>query len=522
MSSLPPDLALVEAAVADATGDGTGPQDPTGSTSPGGGAPRSNTQRQPSADRRTSRYTDLLRLGLAPLTVGLTLSMTLVAFEIIGSATAMPAVLEDIGGVTSYGWALAAPLAGSLMAAPFGGRLADRHGVFRPLLASLLLFALGLVAASLAPSMPTVAAGRFVQGLGAGSLTTLQLAIVARCYPVDLRAKMLAVLSTAFVLPGLAGPFVASAVAENIGWRWVYGGILPVLALTAGLLLPPAYRRVRDPLPSGGPSIDAEGAPEAVTAWWPPVALSLGVAVSVVALGSGDLRWIPIGLAAVVALGFGMRGTLPRGAFGPRRLPAVAAGSALLASFAYLTFEAFIPLLLRDVRGLSLVFATLPLTAAAIFWAAGSWYMAKLLPGRRPLAASVGNGLEAVGIAIALTLLWDAVPFWLAYPATAIASFGMGLAFTIDQTIAVEWAGPGREGAAGASVQLANLLGGALGLGLSAIVLAWISTDIPLAIGISFGLTIAASLAAAVVSRWLPNRRPGTAPIVDATGRAAT
>ena len=89
--------------------------------------------------------------------------------------------------------------------------------------------------------------------------------------------------------------------------------------------------------------------------------------------------------------------------------------------------------------------------------------------------------------------------------------------------VAVEWAGPGREGAAGASVQVANLLGGALGLGVSAIVLAWISTDIPLAIGISFVLTIVASLAAAVVSRWLPNRRPDATSAVEAPGgRRAT
>lgn len=463
-----------------------------------------------------SRYGDLLRGGLAPLTIGLTLSMTLVAFEIIGSATAMPAVLEDIGGITFYGWALAAPLAGSLMAAPFGGRFADRFGVFVPLVVSLLLFAIGLVAASFAPSMTGVAAGRFVQGLGAGSLTTLQLAIVARCYAVDLRAKMLALLSTAFVVPGLIGPFLASAVAESIGWRWVYGGILPVLALTGVLLLPPAYRRVRHPLANQGPSTDAEGTPVAVTRWWPPLALSAGVAIAVVTLGSGDLRWVPIGVVALVAIGVGMRGTLPRGAFGPRRIPSTAAGSALLASFAYLTFEAFIPLLLRDVRGLSLIYATLPLTAAAIFWACGSWFMTRLTPAQRPTAASIGNVLEALGIAMGLALLSEAVPFWVAYPATAVASFGMGLAFTIDQTVAVEWAGPGREGAAGAAVQLANLLGGALGIGLSAIVLAWLSTDIPRAIGISFVLIIVAALGAAVVSRWLPDRRPGPKPVVEA------
>ena len=466
------------------------------------------------ADGRNGGYGALLRGGLAPLTVGLTLSMTLVAFEIIGSATAMPAVLEDIGGVEFYGWALAAPLAGSLLAAPFGGRFADRFGPFGPLVASLLLFAVGLVGASLAPTMTTVAAGRFVQGLGAGALTTLQLVIVARTFPIVLRSKMLAVLSAAFVIPGLLGPFVAALVAEHAGWRWVYGGILPVLVLTAALLLPAVHRRVREDRrlaaiaaldDTGDARADPDDSP---VAWWAPVALSLGVTVSVVALSDGGVRGVVVGAVALVAIAVGMRGTLPSGAFGPKRMPAVAAGSALLASLAYLTFEALIPLLLRDIRGMSLLVASLPLTAAAIFWTGGSWVMARLAPPQRPRAAAMGNVLEAIGIAIGLSLLIDAVPFWLAYPATAIASFGMGLAFTIDQTVAVEWAGVGREGAAGASVQLANLLGGALGTGFSAVALAWLSADLPLALAITFVALILASLGAAFVSRWLPDRRP--------------
>ena len=102
-------------------------------------------------------WSELFGPDLRALTIGLILLLGSNAFEIIGSATAMPAVLDDVGGVGAYGWAIAAPLVAAVLAAPFGGRLADRWGTLRPLVLALVLFATGLLAAAVAPSMQTVA-----------------------------------------------------------------------------------------------------------------------------------------------------------------------------------------------------------------------------------------------------------------------------------------------------------------------------------------------------------------------------
>lgn len=445
------------------------------------------------------RLGELVSPQLRILTVGLFLLLGANAFEIVGSATAMPAVLDDLGGVGAYGWAVAAPLVASVLAAPFGGRLADRWGTLRPLVVTLVLFGCGLVAAALAPTMALVALGRFVQGLGAGASMTLQLVIIARYVPLRLRPLMLGAISAVFIVPGLIGPVVSAAVADTVGWRWIFGGILPVVVLCGALLVPELVRR--PPLEEGEEGSAATG-PDAP--WWGPVLLSGGIGVAVVA-GSAvsPLLLVAAGAGVVLAV-LGGRATMPAGTWrAAPGLPAAVA-CALGISLAYLTSESFLPLVLRELRGQSLLRAGLPLTAAAFFWSFGAWYQARLAPARRPAVAAAGGLVSAVGLLLASALVLDPVPFWLAYPATALGSFGCGLAFTICQAVAVEVARPGREGEATAGVQLANLLGAAVGTSATAVMIAHLQDHLAGAVGVAFVVAAGCALVAAGVARRLP------------------
>ncbi len=442
---------------------------------------------------------ELFGPDLRTLTVGLFLLLGSNAFEIVGSATAMPAVLDDLGGVGTYGWAIAAPLVAAVLAAPFGGRLADRWGTLKPLVLTLVLFAVGLAAAALAPTMETVALGRFLQGLGAGGSMSLQLVIIARYVPLRLRPLMLGAISAVFIIPGLVGPLISATVATSIGWRWIFGGIIPVVALCAVLLVPEIARRPR--------LEDGEAPAIASAPLWGPLALAAGLGATVLAGSAADLRWIPVAVVGAAVGVLGARATMPAGTWHARPgIPATVA-VALAVAFAYLTMESFLPLLLRDLKDLPLILAGLPLTAAAFCWTAGAWYQSRLAPDRRPRAASFGGAISAVGLLLAASLVLDAVPFWLAYPATAIGSFGCGLTFTICQTVAVEFAPPGQEGESTAGVQLANLLGAAVGTSATAIVIAHLESRLALAIGLSFLTTALAALLAGLLSRRLPGAR---------------
>src|SRR4029453_14597920 len=95
---------------------------------------------------------------------------------------------------------------GRMIAIVFAGEQADRHGAGRPYVVGLALFAAGLVTAGLAPAMPLLVVGRFGQGLGAGVVPAIGYVAIGRAYTVEQRARMFAILSTAWVVPGVVGP----------------------------------------------------------------------------------------------------------------------------------------------------------------------------------------------------------------------------------------------------------------------------------------------------------------------------
>src|ERR1700749_2732829 len=174
--------------------------------------------------------------GRGPLTVGLLLAVTLVAFEALAIATVLPVVSRQLGDLRLYGWVFSAFLLSSLIGIVVAGTLADRMPIGRPMLAGLALFAIGLVIGGTAPTMAVLVTGRAVPGLGAGVVAAGAYVALSRGAPAAARPRMFAVLSPAWVVPGLVGPAIAALVAGAVGWRWVFLGLLP-LVLVAGILV---------------------------------------------------------------------------------------------------------------------------------------------------------------------------------------------------------------------------------------------------------------------------------------------
>src|SRR6266853_3955378 len=176
------------------------------------------------------------------LTAGLVLSVTFVASEALAVVTVMPVVARDLGGLRLYGWVFSGFMLGSVVGIVAAGREADRRGPAVPFVAGLVLFGSGLAVAGLAPSMGVLVAGRVLQGLGAGAVPSVAYVSIGRSLPGPLRTRMMAVLSTAWVAPGLAGPAVSAEVARVFGWRWVFLGLLPVVAVAGSVAVPALIR----------------------------------------------------------------------------------------------------------------------------------------------------------------------------------------------------------------------------------------------------------------------------------------
>src|SRR6266700_5741920 len=208
-----------------------------------------------------SRALGLWGLETRALTAGFVLIIIFVASEALAVITVMPVAAHELGGFRLYGWVFGAFMLGSVVGIVAAGREADRRGPAIPFAAGLVLFGAGLTVAGLAPSMGVLVAGRALQGLGAGAVPAVAYASIGRSLAGPLRARMMAVLSTAWVAPGLAGPAISAEVAQAFGWRWVFLGLLPFVALTGPIALPALVRlgRPAEPTAAGHRLMDGVG-----------------------------------------------------------------------------------------------------------------------------------------------------------------------------------------------------------------------------------------------------------------------
>jgi MFS family permease len=431
-----------------------------------------------------------------PLTVGLVLAVTFVAFEALAVATVLPTVGRHLGDLRLYGWVFSAFLLASLIGIAAAGTLADRVPLGRPMLAGLALFALGLIIGGTAPDMAVLVAGRAVQGLGAGVVPAVAYVAISRCYPEASRPRMFAVLSTAWVVPGLTGPGIAAVVAAAVGWRWVFLGLLP-LVIAAGVLVVAALRNVPPPANPGTAAV--------------PYLAVLGVAAGAgTALASLSFGALPAVAAGVVAGGALLAVSLRR-LTPPRNLSArpgltVTILSRSLLTCCFFAGDAYVPYAIVTVRHAPTTLAALALTAATLTWTAGSWVQARYIArwGPRRLVRP-GECLVAIGLGVMCVALLPSVPPALAVAAWALAGAGIGTAYAPLSVTTLDRAAAGEEGRATSALQLCDVLGQAIGTGVAGAIVAAASRmghGPGVALAFSFGIAVA--LAGIVVGARLP------------------
>jgi MFS family permease len=405
------------------------------------------------------------------LTIGLVLTITLVAFEALAISTIMPKVARELDGLELYGWVFTAFLLGSLIGIVVVGGAIDRRGLALPFGLGLGLFAIGLLVGGLAPSMPVLVAARFVQGLGGGSVAPIAYVAIGRSLPETLRARMFATMSTAWVLPGVIGPAIAGAVGEWVGWRAVFLGLLPLIGLVGCLSLG-ALTRVSDS--------PRDGAAQAVTAGGERSRLPLAILVSLgVGLVTVGLAVSNVALAVVVsllgtALGLiALRRLTPSGTLVARPvLPAAVLLRGLL-TFMFFGVDVFVALVLVSWRGRSLTESGIALTATTVMWTAGSWVQAHNST-RWPTYRFVQAGFATtlLGLAGFMLVLRQDVSWLVGIPTFALAGFGMGLAYSPLALIVLREAAAEIQGAASSALSLTDTVGTALGTGIAGAIVA--------------------------------------------------
>src|SRR6266704_1546266 len=296
------------------------------------------------------------------LTLGLILITLGPAFETLAVATILPKIVADLGGLSFYGWSFSAYMLATLVGLILAGDEADQRG---PAL----------------PFMIVVVLSRGVQGFGAGILVSVTYACVGQGYSEQLKPRMVAILASAWVVPGLIGPALAGIIADFFGWRWVFLGLVIVLPLGTGLVLPALKKLTLSKKVRVARSLDLHRL----------LATAGLVAGAGMTLTGLQVQSIPLALVLILpglAIGIlSLRSVLPTGTMRVKvGLPAAIATIGLL-SLAFFGGEAFLPLTLISIRGQNTIIAGIALTAATLSWTAGSWLQANLAPqqGRRML-----------------------------------------------------------------------------------------------------------------------------------------
>ncbi|HEX5466339.1 MAG TPA: MFS transporter [Candidatus Limnocylindrales bacterium] len=446
------------------------------------------------------------------LSIGLLLAVTLVAFESLSVATIMPIVGHELDGLELYGWVFSAFFLGDLVGIVASGAQADRGGLARPFALGLGLFAIGLVIDGLAPSMAVLVVGRSIQGFGAGAVPTVAYVAIGRRYPDRIRPLMFASMSSAWVVPGLAGPAIAGLVADHLTWRYVFLGLIPLVAI-ALLITTPALRHPEtDPVLD--PALRASAGTELRRRLVPALRVALGAALILGALTARDLLSLLLGLGGI-ALGLpALRQLVPAGTLtAARGLPAVILLRGVV-TFGFFGAEAFLPLTLVSVRGASATEAGLALTVATLTWTAGSWIQARLMaPWGAVRLIRWGLVGVTVGVAGVATVLASAVPVEIGVLSWGLAGGGMGLAYSPISLTVIRDAPSGQEGSATAAMQLCDVLGTALGTGLGgAIVAAGVALAVEAHLYLAVAFAISVAVSAVGVGLTMRIRRPAVVP----------
>lgn len=175
-----------------------------------------------------------------PVLIALMLSTGLVAIDSTIVATAVPSIVRDVGGFSSFPWLFSAYMLAQAVSVPVYAKLSDMAGRKPIILTGIGLFLLGSILCGLAWSMPALTAFRVVQGLGAGAVLPVSITIAGDIYSVAERAKVQGYLASVWAVSSVVGPTLGGVFSSLGIWRGIFLVNVP-LCLLAGWMLVRAF-----------------------------------------------------------------------------------------------------------------------------------------------------------------------------------------------------------------------------------------------------------------------------------------
>ena len=150
--------------------------------------------------------------------------------------TALPRIVTDLSGNDVYTWVFTAYLLTATISGPLYGKLSDLYGRRPIFLFGICVFLLGSMLAGVSPSIEWLIVSRGIQGLGAGALFPIALAIIGDVFAPSERGKYQGLFGAVFGLSILVGPAIGGLITDTVGWHWVFFVNVPIGALVIYLV----------------------------------------------------------------------------------------------------------------------------------------------------------------------------------------------------------------------------------------------------------------------------------------------
>jgi EmrB/QacA subfamily drug resistance transporter len=415
------------------------------------------------AQETISRADVGLRSERGPILASVMLSVALVALDSTILATAVPSIVDDLGGFAQFPWLFSIFLLAQAVSVPIFAKLSDLVGRKPIMLIGVGAFVLGSIGCGFAWSMPALIAFRALQGLGAGAVQPMAMTIIGDLYTVAERAKVQGYVASVWATSAVVGPTLGGLFVDFADWRWIFFINIPLGAVAAWFLV----RRFTEQVDRGQPKLDLAGAG----------LLTAGSSLLILALLQGGISWawssapslVLFGLSAALLAGFTLverraaEPVLPGWLFRSRLLNATNL-AALAIGVMLIGLVSYIPLYAQGVLGTSALVGGFAVAALTLGW---------------PLAASYAGwiylriGFRATGLIGAVILVGGAVMLWLISPQSSVFQLaatcfvvGLGLGLSAAPTLiaaqsAVDWA---QRGVVTGTNVFARSIGSALGV----------------------------------------------------------
>src|SRR5438128_5685965 len=400
----------------------------------------------------------------AQIVAAVMLGLFLAALDQTVVGTALPRIVTDLHGNDIYTWAFTAYLLTATISGPIYGKLSDLFGRRPVLLFAVAVFLVGSLLSGLSREMWQFVGFRAVQGLGAGALFPVALAVIGDLFDAAERGKYQGLVGAVFGLSSLIGPAIGGVITDTVGWQWVFFVNLPVGAVVFTVI----WRTLPAVRPSAlAPRIDYLGATVLVAALVP-------ILIGLTNKQRGD--WADPAVGGLIAAGLAITALfvwiesraidpiVPLALFRNQSFT-LSVVAMFMASMAFFVPVVFLPRWFQVVGGASATqsgYQILALLGGLILSAIGSGQLVART-GRYRLLALGAPIVLAIGLFLLSNLRAD-TPLPLLWSWMFVTGVGVGPIFSIF-TLVVQGAVPPREiGTATSSLTLFQQIGGSVGL----------------------------------------------------------